>query len=101
MGTKAPCPVEQGEALRGFERMKKPAEQRVRENRAEALSQGQKISQEQGLCRMDVDVTEESPSPGNGQQRGNFGVLMKKETENIRPHLATRPARGFGVGGDA
>lgn len=30
-----------------------------------------------------------------------FGVLMKKETENIRPHLSTRPARGFGVGGNA
>ena len=101
MGTKAPCPMEQGKALWGFERTNKPAEQWVREKGADALSQGQKIGQEQGPCRMDVDVTEESPSPGDREQRGIFGVLTKKETENIRPHLATRPARGFGVGGDA
>lgn len=49
---------------------------------------------------MDVNVTEESPSPGKRQQSGIFGVLVKKETGNIRPHLATRPARGFGVEGD-
>lgn len=101
MGTRAACPMEQGEALQGFERINKPAEQRVREKRAGALSQGQKIRQEQVSCQMDVDLTEESPSPGDRQQRGISGVLMKKETENIRPHLATRPARGFGIGGDA
>lgn len=98
-------PMEQGEALQGFERMNKPAEQWVGEKKADALSQGQKIRQDflgkisQGPCRMDVDVTEESPSPRDGQQRGIFGVLMKKETENITPHLATRTDRGFGVGG--
>lgn len=93
--------MDQGEALQGFERINKTAEQWVRERRAGALRQGQKIGQEQGPCQMDVDLTEESPSPGDRQQRGIFGVLMRKETENIRPHLATRPARGFGIGGDA
>jgi len=69
----------------------------VREKRADGRDcQGQKIGQKKGPHSMDVDVAEESPSPGDGQQRVIFGT----ETKNTRSHLVTRLVRGFGVGGD-
>lgn len=74
----------------------------MRDERADGGDcQQHKVGQKKGPCRVDVDVAEESPSPGDRQQRGTFRVGKEKETENITSHLITRLARGFGIGGDA